>query len=279
MLAGLLLANSAAFDSSSTGVSPPETDLVTPPSLHVVASAYGSVGSYTTDTRSKSASAYITLSNEWRDYYTVGFASLWLERDDMGGKYYSQQLLAGRGSWLLDPQTNLFGVYAYLHESEIVSYSSSASFHLLGGGGSYWFSLTEVAGGAIVASTSQGKLQSGAARGFFSFHLTEGVWLTSAATYTKAQWTPSMFVFRQSVSVPLGGENHLVASADIGRRAFFFDDDLLIVYNQRSVQTGSYVLKGTIRVFDHFYVIPLLQYDTFDDYQVKYGSLGLRVVY
>jgi hypothetical protein len=197
----------------------------------------------------------------------------------MNGKYYSQQLLAGRGSWQLNPRANLFGVYAYLHESEIVSYSSSASFHFLGGGGSYWFSLTEVTGGAIVASISQGKLQSGAGRGFFSFHFTEGVWLTSAATYTKAQWTPSMFVFRQSVSVPLGGENYLVASADIGRRAFFFDDELLIVYNQRNVQTGYYLLKGTFQLLDHLYVIPSFEYNLFDDYEVKYGSVGLRFVY
>ncbi len=79
--------------------------------------------------------------------------------------------------------------------------------------------------------------------------------------------------------MPLGGESFVEVSADIGRRVFYFDDELLLVYNQREIQTGSVLLKGTVKLFPHFFVVPSLEYDVFDSYNVKYGSLGVRVVF
>jgi hypothetical protein len=281
VLTGILFTNRCfAGDSDSVSqVYEPENLTAVTSSMHFMASAYGTMGTYSTDTRSRSASAYITLSDAWKDYYTLGFATLWLDRDDLGGKYYSQELVSGQASWSLGYRTKLFATYAYLHESEIASYSSPATFHFGGGGGSYWLSLTEQIGMSAIVSLSEGKSQSENLRGFFSFHIAEGIWATSTATYSKAKWTPSLFVFRQSVSVPLGNESYIVASADVGRHAFHFDDEFLLVYNQRVVQTGYYLLKGTIRVFNQFYIIPSFEYNGFDEFNVKYGSLGARMVF
>jgi hypothetical protein len=279
--AGLLIVNRCVVDDT---VSLPKIyELENQPPVasatHLMGSAYGTMGTYSTDTRSRSVSAYVTLSDEWKDYYTLGFVTLWLVRDDLGGKYYSQELAVGRASWLLGYWTNIFASYAYLHESEIASYSSPATFHFAGGGGSYWLSLTEQVGGSAVVSLSEGKVQSENLRGFFSFQIAEGIWATSMATYSKAKWTPSLFVFRQSFSVTVGGDSYLFASADIGRHAFYFDDDVLLAYNQRVVQTGNYLLKGTIKVFGQFYVIPSFEYNIFDGFDVKYTSLGARMVF
>jgi hypothetical protein len=281
LAAGLLFANQCMADDSISvsQVYSPENQPGVASAIHLIASAYGSIGTYSTDTRSRSASTYFTLSDEWKNYYTLGFAALWLVRDDLAGKYYSQELVSGQASWLLGYRTKLFATCAYLHEGKIASYSPSTAFHFGGGGGSYWLSLTEQVGASAILSLSEGKVQSENLRGFFSFHIAEGIWATSTATYSKAKWTPSLFVFRQSVSVPLGGDSYLAASADFGRHAFYFDDDLLLVYNQRVVQTGYYLLKGTIRVFDQFYLIPSFEYNVFDEYNVKYGSLGARMVF
>jgi len=280
-LAGLLLANRCVVDDSVSvdQVYAPENQAAVASTMHLIGSAYGTMGTYSTDTRSRSASAYLTLSDEWRDYYTLGLSTLWLERDDLGGKYYSQELVSGQAAWSIGYRTKLSATYAYLHEGEIASYSSPATFHFAGGGGSYWLSLTEQVGASAVVSLSGGKVQSANLRGFVLFHIAEGIWATSMATYSKAKWTPSLFVFRQSVSVPLGGDSYIAASADFGRHAFYLDDDLLLVYNQRAVQTGYYLLKGTIRIFDQFYVIPSFEYNGFDEYNVKYGSLGARMVF
>lgn len=280
-LACLLFANHCVAgnsDSVSQAYEPENLPAVTS-SMHFMASAYGTMGTYSTDTRTRSASAYVTMSDEWKDYYTLGFVTLWLDRDDLGGKYYSQGLVSGQATWSLGYRTKLFATYAYLHEGEIALYSSPATFHFGGGGGSYWLSLTEQIGASTMLSLSEGKIQSENLRGFVLFHIAEGIWATSSATYSKAKWTPSLFVFRQSVSVPFGNESYIVASADFGRHAFYFDDEFLLVYNQRAVQTAYYLLKGTIRVFDQFYVIPSFEYDGFDEYNVKYASLGVRMVF
>jgi len=278
-LAGFLLASPIAAD-DSTAITQDYVQESQPPSArHFVASAYSSLGYYSTDTRSRSASGYLTMSNGWKDYYTLGFAPLWLVRDDLGGKYYSQELVTARGSWLIDYRVNLTAFYGYLHEGAIANYSSAAVFHFAGGTGSYWFSPTENAGAGVLLSASAKKIQSEAVRGFFSLHIADGVWATSTATFSKAKWTPSLFVFRQSVSVPLGGDNYIMASVDFGRRAFYFDDDLLLVYNQREVQVGHYLVNGTIRLFGEFYAIPSFEYNKFDGYNVAYGSIGFRIVY
>ena len=281
MLAGLLFANKcvAGYSDSVSQVYEPENQPVGASAIHLIGSVYGTMGTYSVGTRSRSASAYLTLSDEWRDYYTLGFATLWLERDDLDGKYYSQELASAQASWLLGYRTKLFTTYAYLHEGEIVSYSSPATFHFGGGGGSYWLSPTEQIGVSAMGSLSEGEVQSENFRGFFSFHIAEGIWATSAATFSKAKWTPSLFAFRQSVSVPIGSDSYLAASAEFGRHAFYFDDELLLVYNQRAVQTGYYLLKGTVRVFDRFYLIPSFEYDVFDEADVKYGSLGARMMF
>ncbi len=280
-MVGLMLTHAyiGLDSSSSVGTPGPDVRVPTFSPLHIVASAYGSLGSYSTDTRSRSASTYFTLSNSWQDYYTVGFATLWLERDDAGGKYYSQQLVSARASWLFDYRTNLSVHYGYLHEGEIASFSAPSTFHFVGGGVHYWFSPTAVAGTSATLSLSESKLQSSTFRASFSFQPVEGFWVTSTATVGEAQWAPRLFVFRQSLSVSLGGESSLQASADIGRRVFHFDDELLVAYNQREIQTGYFLLKGTVKLFPHFFVVPSFEYDAFDSYNSKYGSLGLRVVF
>ncbi len=278
---GLVLAHAVVGTDSAATSDVFESEMSVPKIslLHVVASAYGSLGGYSTDTRSQSASAYFTLDNAWQDYYTLGFASHWLDRDDAGGNYYKQQLFSARASWLFDYRVNLSVHYGYLNEGTIEGLSASTHFHFVGGGANYWFSPTSVAGASFTLSLSEGKLQSNSFGVSFAFNLTDGIWATSTATSGKAEWSPRLFVVRQSLSVPLGGENFIQATADVGRRVFHFDDQLLVVYNQREIQTGHYLLKGIVKLTSQLFIVPSLEYNAFDDYNVKYGSLGVRVVF
>ncbi len=250
-----------------------------PSPWHTIVSAYGAIGGYSTGTDSRSVSAYLTFTNAWLDYYTLGYATLWLERSDAGGKYYSQQLISARGSWFVSDRVSLAGHYAYLDEGEIQFYSNPAVFHWGGAGGSYWFSPFQVAGTSFTLSFSGGSLIAGMYRAAHSFDVANGIWLTSSAIVTDADWTPRLFSFRQSVSVPLGNDSYLIASGVIGRRGFYLDDEGLIVYNQRSVQTGSIALKGVVSVAEGFYLLPAFEYNLFDEYNVKYGSIGVRAVF
>ncbi len=266
-------ADSAEFNSSPASVGMPS-------SLHIFASAYGTMGGYSTQTNSRSISGYFTASNAWRDYYTVGYANLWLERDDAGGKYYSQILVTARGSWLLTgDRISLAAHYAYLNEGAIQNFSTAQVLHWAGAGGTYWFSPFQNMSASFSLSVADGKLFAGAYRGIYSLHIVNGIWTSSTVILTDADFSPRFFSFRQSVSVPIGNGSVLIMSGELGRRGFYFDDEALVVYNQRSVQTGSFILKGIVQTFDGLYLIPSFEYNVFDEYNVKYGSLGVRVVF
>jgi len=271
---GLSSVDSTLLDQQSATGDTPESR-----TIHLLPSAYGSFGSYSTGTRSRSASAYLTLSDSWRDYYTVGFSTLWLERDDAGGRYYTQGVATARASWFLGTRISVSAHYAYLHEGEIASYSPPTDFHLSGIGGSYWFSYNTVVGASGTIALSSGSAQAMIARAVFSHHLGAGFWTTSTVTTGNTRWTPAVAAWRQSLVIPLGGEHSIVASADIGRSVFYFDDELLVVYNQREVQTRFFQLKGVICILERTYLLPSLEYDEFESYNVTYASVGVRMVF
>jgi hypothetical protein len=251
-----------------------------PSSLHVLASAYGTLGGYSTQTDSRSVSSYVTLSNAWRDYYTAGYSNLWLESDSAGGKYYSQNLFTARASWLLSgDRVSLSAHYAYLNEGAIQNFSTSQIFHWAGAGATYWFSPFQSVSTSFSLSLSGGTLVAGAYRGSYAFDVANGIWSTSTLIVNDADFTARLCSFRQTVSVPLGNDSFIIGSGEIGRRGFYFDDDALLVYNQRSVLTGTFLLKGIVQTFDHVYLIPSFEYDLFDEYNVKYGSVGIRIVF
>lgn len=250
-----------------------------PSSWHTVATVYGALGRYSTDTDARAASAYITVSNAWRDYYTLGYATLWLERGDSGGKYYSQHALSARGSWFVSDRISVASHYAYLDEGEIQFYSNPATFHWGGAGASYWFSPFQVVGTSFTLSLSKGSVLARIYRAVHSFDVANGIWLTSSVIVTDAAWTPQLFSFRQLVTLPLGNESYLVAAGDFGRRGFYFDDEGLVIYNHRLVQTAGATLKGIVRIIPTFFVIPAVEYSRFDEYNVFYGSFGIRAVF
>ncbi len=256
------------------------SSLSTPSPLHVIASAFGTAGSYSTQTDSRSFSGYVTFSNAWRDYYTIGYANLWLSSTAAGGKYYSQNLFTGRASWLLPGDRISIAVhYAFLSEGEIQSYSSAATFHWAGGGATYWFSPFQFTAASFSLALSDGGVVAGIYRGIFSLDVGAGIWLTSTVIVNDADFTPSLFSFRQSVSVPLGNDSYIIGSGETGRRGFSFDDEALVIYNQRAIQTAAVGLKAIVRIFDRIYIIPAFEYDALDGYNAKYGSVGIRAVF
>ncbi|MBX2991688.1 MAG: hypothetical protein KF749_11040 [Bacteroidetes bacterium] len=277
-LLGFVVAASGGIRDSSTDAN--DGGIIPLPSpLHVMVSTFGTLGSYSTGTKSRSLSGFATLSNAWVDYYTIGYGTLWLERDDAGGKYYTQHLVAARASKFLPPRITLAGHYAYLDEGEIQLFSERTNFHWMGGGASYWFSPFQVAGSSFTLSLSGGEIATRIVRGYFSFEVTAGIWSTTTAIASNASWTPSLFWLHQTVSIPFGGRYHFVVSGGIGRRAFYLDDETLVLYNQRVVQTRLVQAKAVVNIVGGFYVIPSFEYNGHDEYSATYGSLGLRLVF
>lgn len=257
-----------------------EQQIPLPSPMHGIVSTYGTLGAYSTETHSYSLSGYATLTNAWRDYYTVGYINLWLKRSDLGGKYFSQHLFTARASWLLSgDRVSISTHYAYLDEGEIQSFSNPAVFHWMGASMRYWFSPFHTIGTSLTLSLSEGIFVAGGYSSFLSFDVGSGIWSTTNVTVTDAEFTARLFSLGQGISVPLGNDSYVAAHGEFGRRGFFFDDEALLVYNQRVVQTHSFSLKAIIQTFSKLYLIPSLQYDAFDEYNIFYGSIGIRAVW
>lgn len=276
VMGGMMAFGPAAADSFNEV--PPEAVQMTQASVHILASAFVSLGLYSTSTRSKAASAFVTLSDSWLDYYTIGFQLLRLERDDKGGSYFSQQLVPMSASRYLGGGTGVAVHYAFLREGEITDFSAASSFHFFGAGASHWFSAGLVAGSSFTLSLSAGRISSSAIRGGLSFHVGGGLWTTSSVITTKAEWGERLLSFRQGISVPLGNASSARASVVIGRRIFYFDDELLIIYNQREAHKIILGLGGSIRLSEAWFLFPSFEYNVFDGYRVFYGTVGIRAI-
>jgi hypothetical protein len=247
-------------------------------SVNVIATVLFSLGSYSTATSSHNRSAYLTLNESWRSYYTLGFHSLELRREDQGGAYYFQQFFTARVSHLLTNALNAGVHYAYLHENAFTVFPSS-SFHIFGMRGTYWLSHSDALGASLTMSISGSNVQTKIAQIAYTTRIVDGLWGTSVLSLSDAVWTSRLLAFRQNISIPFEDGIFLWASGGIGRRVFYFDDELLILYNQREVQTGNISFGASVKIFDQFYILPTLERDIFTDYSVTYGSVGLRAVF
>jgi hypothetical protein len=197
----------------------------------------------------------------------------------MGGKYFSQQLVPVRASWPLGSRAGLAVHYAYLHEAGIALYSAPTVFHFFGADGSYWLSRTNSFGTSFTVAVSQGSVEATAYRASLTTEIVGGVFSTSQMVLSRATWSPQLFSFRQMLSVSLGGGSATWMHSDLGRRVFYFDDVLLVAYNQRDVQTLSLGAGMAIRVYKQWYVTPAFEFDKFDPYAVTYGSIGIRAIF
>ena len=268
-----------AFDSVQASHPSQTLEPITPvSSLHAIASGYGTIGGYSTGTDSRSFSGFVTLTRSWIDYYTLGYVSLWLQRSDAGGRYYSQQMITARATHWFTDRITASAQYAYLREGEIQYVSSGADFHWLGAGATYWFSPYAFTGVSASVALSAGQLAAGCYRGLFSVDVVGGIWSTSTAIVNDAQWAPPLFSLRETISVPLGNDSYIIGTGEVGRRGFYFDDESLITYNQRDILTQTGIVKAIVHIGGGLYLLPAFEYDVFDAYSVEYGSMGVRFV-
>ncbi|MBI3193811.1 MAG: hypothetical protein HYZ34_04980 [Ignavibacteriae bacterium] len=261
--------------------------------VRIHTSAFYSYGLYSTMTVSKSVNTFLTLEHQRRNFYTVGYHWLSFSRDDIGKDYFTEYSFLGKGTSWFGSRINASVFYAYNHQSAIDS--NSFTYHAFGANGNYWFS-----GSAIVGFTYSGAIQiietdtlkgNGYRRnqstttsdyavnnysGHLSYNLGSGIWVTTSAIVSDSRLTGQFLFVRQNASVSLGKYTRVNVSAGFGRRTFYFDEDLLLLYNQPEVQTGGYMLGGTIGISKHFNIAPSFEYDTFDSYTITYSSLGFR---
>ncbi len=257
-------------------------------------SAFYSYGNYSTMTVSKSANVFVTLEHQKKNYFTAGYHWLSFSRDDVGQDYFTEYAFIGKATSWFSNRVSASVFYAYNHQSEIQNYTEPFLFHTFGVNGNYWLSGSAFAGftysGAIQIqesnvrgngnqSTKQSDYAVNNYSGHFSFNLGSGIWLTTSAIASDSKWAGKYFFLRENISVSLGKYTRVNVSAGFGRRTFYFDEELLLLYNQPEVQTGGFMLGGTIGITKSFNIAPSFEYDVLDSYNITYGSLGFRYTF
>ncbi len=261
-------------------------------------SAFYSYGGYSTMTISKSANAFLTLEHRKKNFFTVGYHWLSFSRDDLGKDYFTEYAFFGKGTSWLGSRINASVFYAYNHQSAIENYTNQFVFHAFGASGNYWFNSDAAVGisysGAIQITESntqgsQGNNPKNTTKnsdyavnnysGHLSYNFGLGVWATTSAIVSDSRWAGQFFFVRENVAVSLGKYTRLNASVGFGRRTFYFDEDLLLLYNQPEVQTSGFLVGGTIGLSKNFSIAPSFEYDVFDSYNITYGSIGFRFTF
>ncbi len=262
--------------------------------LYLHGSSYYSVGNYSTSTVSKSLNTYISLEKPKQWFLTGSYLELTFSRDDMGDNYFNQYILLGKAGVWIDNRTNASAFYAYNFQSGIKYYTEDFIFKIYGGNANYWFNKSTAVGISYVGGTmttrefdvsslsmnkktTEHSLDNTSIH--FYYNIYKSLWSHSTGTLTYAKWAGQFFMFRENLSFNVTDYLRVNASAGIGRRAFYFDEDLLVMYNQPDVQTASYVVGASIGVTKKIHIIPSFQYDEFDDYIVRYGTVGVRVTF
>jgi len=62
-----------------------------------------------------------------------------------------------------------------------------------------------------------------------------------------------------------------------GRRVYYYDPDLLIVYNQDEAQSGQWTMRVEISYFRPFSIIGVYQLAQFDGYSISYGVVAVKM--
>ncbi|MBI5215420.1 MAG: hypothetical protein HY960_06665 [Ignavibacteriae bacterium] len=261
--------------------------------VRIHSSVFYSYGSYSTATVSKSVNTFLTLEHQKKNFYTFGYHWLSFSRDDVGLNYFSEYAFIGKGSMRLGNRVSGALFYSYNYQSEIEDISNPFIFHAFGGSFGYWLNYDASVGftysGAIQISetnTSRGNGRNQSTTtsdyavnnysGHFIYNLGSGIWITTSAIASDSKWAGNFLFVRQNINVSLGKYTRMNVSVGFGRRTFYFDEDLLLLYNQPEVQTGGYMLGGTIGITKNFNIAPSFEYDTFDSYTITYGSIGFR---
>ncbi|TAK67644.1 MAG: hypothetical protein EPO24_00280 [Bacteroidetes bacterium] len=264
-------------------------------SWRVHGSAFYSLGSYTTNTISRNTSAFITLEHNKRSFYSAGYQTISFSRDDLGQNYFLEYTLFGKGLWWLGDRLNASLYYAYDHQNEIPYYFPQFTFNVFGVSAQYWFNQSTALGASYAGAlqTSETELfsffgNSSARETDYAVHIASahivhsigsGIWLSTSAIVTDAKWAGTFFYARENIHVRLGKYTSLKASAGLGRRAFYLDEELLLLFDQPEVQTGGFSLGSVIGITENIGILPAIEYDLFDDYNITYGSLGVRISY
>ena len=252
-------------------------------------SSFTTYGKYSDDRDSKALGVYATMLNGVQSSYSLGVDVLLLSSKGKGGKFFTQEFIPMRGSWWLGGKWSVSAHTAFLNEESYkfkyvnagqqydTSYLASR-FYFFGGGAMYHLARTQLLTLSATGSLHEKKIFSQSAHLKFTTEVMGGITGISSVDVSKTestQWLYSGKVQFVYAYQPFLFNVKLMA----GKRVFYFDESLLVLFNQREIQTLS--LGGGIS----YYFSPSLsvsatyELEKFSQYRISYFAAGAKYLF
>jgi len=269
------------------------------PSWRLSLSSFGTYGDYASTTpssnfldkrTSQSFGVYGTFIKGVHSSYSFGTEILSLDEKPLNKNFFSQQLYTTRGSWWLGGKWSVAAHGAILHEDDFdyhdvgfvaldSLYSFPATMYYFIGGG-ILFHQSQFATASVTGTLSlyENKIYSQLFTAKYSYQIAQGLFNISAIDAGKTKSTPLLLSAREQLTY-FYSQFSFNAKVSLGKRVFFFDESLLVLFNQREQQTVSF--GGGVSYFfsPKFSLIGTFEFEKFDSYTISYTALGLKYNY
>ena len=245
-------------------------------SFKIYPSAYYTYGDYTDGTISNSFSGYVPFTWNGFDYITLGFDNLNI--DNPLWKYQQQMLLAGgtfnfypfylkpgytyiKGDFDYKPFTYKYSDFLNLYSIEALYNKDLFYFGLA-------FDYSNLTGYQVLVIKHYG--------GSILWIPKPEVSIEIKPVYTSV--TDGRRLYSASISLTYLPVKFLLLKlyGSIGERAYYYDEDLLTMFNQNETQKNLVTFRVEYDILDKLTLVGVYEYTEFESYIIRYYVLGLK---
>ncbi len=246
------------------------------PKNYVVPSVYFTYGTYTNNRTTSDYSAYSLFTIDTFDYLIVGFDKQkisdpsWEYDQNMFVAGYNKNLfpyfLSGNFGYINGKFNYKPYKYNYTDKTNIYNINLTRNFYNFFGGLSY--TLVSVKGFKSTNTNQFGLKLDYTLSTLISFH---GSAFASLVSDNRNMYSGNLsldFSPAEFLTISVGGMK--------GERAYFFNPDLLTIFNQDETQTSLLFAKSEIKI-NQFSLLLSYQNTEFSNYSIEYFSAGIKL--
>lgn len=239
-------------------------------------SVYYTYGSYTDERTSNSIALYMPFTWNGFDYVTVGYDNLNINNPSW--KYHQQLFLASssinyfplylkvgylhiKGSFNYNPNIYHYNDFQNLFSVKVLLNESLLYFGLS-------FDYSNLIGYRALSIKHYG--------GSFQWLITPEIFLELKPVFTSV--TDGRKLFSSSFNLNYSHNKYLLLKlfGFIGKRAYYFDEDLLTMFNQNETQKNLAGLRAEYNLIDELTLVSAFEYTKFEDFTIRYFVAGLK---
>lgn len=244
-------------------------------SLYVYPSSYYTFGQYSNSNYSKSIAGYITLNFNLKTYLTLGYDNLKIDYNT--GNYlqknYTVSLLKNYFP------SYLKGSYSYIKgtdtksgssiTSDDVTHLASVEYYLFNN--MFYYGLS----GTYIEQSGLTSLQAFQITPKVEWVFSKDLYLSIKPNFTYVNDNRNLFSVAGYVSWNALENFYIKVKGFIGKRALYFDTDLLTIYNQNDTQKKLYSLQLDYIAFKNYKISAGYQHSDFSYYYIDYYHFGI----